>query len=85
MAQPEVLQCPLCHGHAQVSVSELREFANGDWLQQSMQKVLAAHASTPDVVQPLPPAKDEAGYRDFQKEVHSWNPQLAIWRRSPKE
>jgi hypothetical protein len=22
---------------------------------------------------------------DFQKQVHSWNPQLPIWRRSPKE
>jgi len=22
---------------------------------------------------------------DFQKEVHIWNPALAIWRRSPKE
>jgi ribonucleoside-diphosphate reductase subunit M1 len=23
--------------------------------------------------------------RNFEKEVHSWNPQLPIWRRSPKE
>jgi len=22
---------------------------------------------------------------DFQKEVHTWNPALPIWRRSPKE
>jgi hypothetical protein len=22
---------------------------------------------------------------DFQKEVHSWNPQMPMWRRSPKE
>jgi hypothetical protein len=22
---------------------------------------------------------------DFQKEVHTWNPQMPIWRRSPKE
>jgi hypothetical protein len=26
-----------------------------------------------------------SGERDFQKEAHSWNPQLPIWRRSPKE
>ena len=23
--------------------------------------------------------------RNFQKDVHQWNPQLPIWRRSPKE
>jgi hypothetical protein len=23
--------------------------------------------------------------RDFQKEVHSWNPCVPMWRRSPKE
>ena len=36
MAKPEVLPCPLCHGHSQVSVSELREFANSGVLQQSI-------------------------------------------------
>jgi hypothetical protein len=23
--------------------------------------------------------------RDFFKDVHTWNPKLPIWRRSPKE
>jgi hypothetical protein len=23
--------------------------------------------------------------RDFQKEVHTWNPCVPMWRRSPKE
>jgi len=23
--------------------------------------------------------------RNFEKEVHEWNPQLPMWRRSPKE
>lgn len=85
MAQPEVLQCPLCHGHSQVSLSELREFAKSGALQQSIEKLLAAYATAPEVDQPVSPAKEVAPHRDFQKEVHSWNPQLAIWRRSPKE
>jgi hypothetical protein len=25
------------------------------------------------------------GERDFQKAVHSWNPHMPIWQRSPKE
>lgn len=84
MAQPEVLQCPLCQGHSQVSLSELREFAASGALQQSIEKLLAAHATTPEAVQVLP-GKDVSAHCDFQKEVHSWNPQLPIWRRSPKE
>jgi hypothetical protein len=37
--------------------------------------------------EPVEPATVAAGCtpRDFQREVHSWNPQLAMWRRSPKE
>jgi hypothetical protein len=85
MAQTEVLQCPLCQGHSKVSLSELREFANSGLLQQSIEKFLAAHATTSEVVQPAVSAKDVATHRDFQKEVRSWNPQLAIGRRSPKE
>jgi hypothetical protein len=23
--------------------------------------------------------------RDFQKDVHNWNPQVPMWNRSPKE
>jgi len=30
-------------------------------------------------------AAGEQKPRDFQKEVHTWNPTLPMWRRSPKE
>ena len=85
MAKEEVLQGPLCHGHAQVSLSELRDFARSGAFQQTVEKLLAASASTSKILQPVSPTLNESGPRDFQKEVHSWNPQLPIWRRSPKE
>ncbi|HZQ68143.1 MAG TPA: hypothetical protein VFA68_06460 [Terriglobales bacterium] len=82
MTKEETLQCPLCHGRSHVTLSDLREFANGAALQQSVEK-LAASAS--EVLQPASVTTDNNGRRDFQKEVHSWNPELPIWRRSPKE
>jgi hypothetical protein len=85
MAKQEVLQCPLCHGHSQVSLSELREFTKSGAFQRTVEKLLAAAASTSEVLQPASATKDVPSHRDFQKEVHSWNPQLPIWRRSPKE
>ena len=27
----------------------------------------------------------EGKVRDFEKDVHTWNPALPIWQRSPKE
>jgi len=85
MANSETLQCPLCHGHSQVSLSELLEFAKSGAFQQTVEKLLAASASTAEVLQPASGTQELSSHRDFQKEVHSWNPQLPIWRRSPKE
>jgi len=39
----------------------------------------------------VPPEKSDAvgapasPKRDFQKDVHHWNPQVPMWTRSPKE
>lgn len=84
MANPEILQCPLCHGQSQVSLSELREFAKSGAFQRTVEKLLAASAVIP-AAQPTSARTEATGHRDFQTEVHSWNPQLSIWRRSPKE
>src|SRR5437868_9364204 len=65
MARQEVLQCPLCHGHSQVSLSELREFAKSGAFQQTVEQLLAA--STSELLRPAPATKDVPSPRDFQK------------------
>ena len=84
MANHEFLQCPLCHGQSQVSHLALRQLLESGALQQQLEKALAEFESQTGQFQPASVTSNTT-CRDFQKEVHSWNPQLPIWQRSPKE
>jgi hypothetical protein len=79
----DLLKCPLCQGHGELLRSiVIEQLTNGELK-------LRINACLAEIVQPAPPAELAAvpasGSRDFQKDVHSWNPQLPMWRRSPKE
>jgi hypothetical protein len=76
----EMLSCPLCQGRAQVSRAELTEMLTERTLLERIERYLAELTPTEDAR-----AGAVSGGRDFQKDVHNWNPQLPIWRRSPKE
>ena len=82
----KLLVCPLCQGDGEVSASELSDLFTGDGLRTRISRCLAAASSTSDEEGELVAAGTRENVsRDFQKDVHSWNPQLPIWRRSPKE
>lgn len=81
MANDDLFKCPLCHGEGQVKRSELITLLTDNQLPEKVEKYLtelldAHHEAV---------ALADGTSRNFQKEVHSWNPQLPIWRRSPKE
>ena len=82
MANDDFLTCPLCQGHSRVSRSELIGLLTDRSLREKIESYLSEllHAGEPAEVGAGQPQS-----RDFQKDVHGWNPQLAIWRRSPKE
>lgn len=82
MAKNHMLTCPLCQGHSQVNRSELIELLTDLNLRKKLEQYLSelVHEGEPAEV-----GAQQSQVRDFQKEVHSWNPQLPIWRRSPKE
>ena len=82
-----VLVCPICQGHGQVHRSELSDLFTGDGLRTRISRCLAADDSdcTKKEDELATAGVRETGSRDFQKDVHNWNPQLPIWRRSPKE
>jgi hypothetical protein len=83
MINDDLVKCPLCGGFTHVGNPELlaalqnpkiREKV-GDYVRELLQSrpgefAVAAAASQK---------------RDFNKEVHSWNPHMPVWRRSPKE
>ena len=77
------LRCPLCEGHGEVRRSQLTEFFSDPELKSKVDgylAIVAAPAEKPELV-----AATVREKRDFQKDVHNWNPQVPMWNRSPKE
>ena len=77
------MKCPLCEGHGEVRHSQLIVFLSDPELKSKIDAYLAVVAPPDQVPELVCAAPGEA--RNFQKDVHSWNPQLPMWRRSPKE
>ncbi len=78
------LQCPLCAGLGEVRSPRLVEFFSDPQLQNKIQAYLTdASAAAEDTAELV--AVGESKPRDFQKDLHTWNPTLPMWRRSPKE
>jgi hypothetical protein len=78
------LQCPLCAGHGEARRSRLIEFFSDPELKSKIDAYLASITPTGDDTAELVGVPGGQP-RNFQKDVHSWNPQLPMWRRSPKE
>ena len=75
------LKCPLCEGHGEVRRSQLIEFFSDPELKNKVESYLSIVVPPePELVVAAPSPK-----RDFQKDVHTWNPQVPMWTRSPKE
>jgi len=80
----DLVKCPLCGGLAQLERTELLAALNDKGLLDRLQRSLDTLA--PAAQQELAgTAVGAAEPRDFQKDVHTWNPTLPMWRRSPKE
>jgi hypothetical protein len=79
MQDAEQVPCPLCHGEGKVSKLKLADDADATRKLGPSQAAPAAGRGTEGVIQP------SATANDFQRDVHTWNPRLPIWRRSPKE
>jgi hypothetical protein len=78
----DLLKCPVCQGHGEVLRSEVVEQLTSGELKSRLDAVLA------EIVPPETSPAVIAHHTespDFQRDVHSWNAQLPMWRRSPKE
>ena len=82
MRDEDLLKCPLLKGLDAMHRAELVGLLNDSNLREQLEKCLTEHAKAEGE-----PAAVCAGSepRDFEKEVHSWNPQRLIFSRSPKE
>lgn len=79
MAEDKKVKCPLCEGEGKLLRSDFVERVTTPELRKRLDARIAEILEGSEMAGVAPKA------RDFQKEVHTWNPTLPIWRRSPKE
>lgn len=77
--QTEKVKCPLCEGRGEVLRAEIVERFTNPELRKRLDARIAEILEAGELAGVAPKA------RNFEKEVHTWNPTLPIWRRSPKE
>ena len=82
MKQEDLLKCPLLQGLDAMHRAELLGLINASdsSLKEKLEQCLAQHGAAE-------PEKAAAGWKsaDFQKDVHTWDPNTPLWRRSSKE
>ena len=83
MVNDDVVKCPLCGGFTHIEKPELREALKNPRLREQVEKYITELLNSP--VEELSTVGGSQSSRNFQKEVHSWNPCVPMWRRSPKE
>lgn len=81
----DLVKCPLCEGHGELRRAELVERLSNGELKSKLDSTLTGLVQPEEEVAVAAGAGRSNEFRDFQKDVHSWNPQLPMWRRSPKE
>jgi hypothetical protein len=83
MVNDDVVKCPLCGGFTHIEKTELREALKNTLLREQVELYIAELLKSP--VEDLTSVGATQAGRDFQKDVHSWNPCVPMWKRSPKE
>jgi hypothetical protein len=79
MEQTEKMKCPLCEGRGELLRSEIVERFSNPELRKRLDARIAEILETGEMAGVGPQV------RNFEKDVHSWNPTLPMWQRSPKE
>jgi hypothetical protein len=81
-----LLQCPLLQGLDAMHRAELIGLLQDSNVQEKIEQCLAERAQTASSSkEPAAVCACETQPRNFEKEVHTWDPQHSPWNRSPKE
>ena len=83
MVNDDVVKCLLCGGFTHVESHDLLTALQNTRVREQVEKYIAELLKSP--VEDLAPVSATQAGRDFQKDVHGWNPCVPMWRRSPKE
>ena len=82
MINDDVVKCPLCGGFTHIEKPDLLAALKQPRIRELVEQYLTELLKSP--AEELSNVGAQGG-RDFQKDVHSWNPCVPMWRRSPKE
>ena len=83
MINDDVVKCPLCGGFTHIERTDLLSALKEPRIREQVEKYIAELLKSP--VDELSTVGATQSGRDFQKDVHGWNPCVPMWRRSPKE
>jgi len=84
MVNDDLVKCPLCGGFTHVEKPEVLAALQDPKIRQQVEKYIAELIQRPSG-ELAEVAAGRAPSRDFTKDVHQWNPNVPVWRRSPKE
>ena len=81
MLNDELVKCPVCGIFARIDKPELVAAFKDPKIRQQIEDYVAG--LVPAELAAVAASQPEV--RDFQKDVHNWNPTLPMWQRSSKE
>ena len=80
----ELVKCPVCGVFTRIDKPELLAALNDPKIRELIENYVAGLLPSGTEKLAAVVAIQPEG-RDFQKDVHNWNPTVAMWQRSPKE
>ena len=83
MINDDVVKCPLCGGFTHIEKPDLLAALKEPRVREQIEKYITELLKSP--VDELSTGGATQSGHDLQKGVHSWNPCVPMWRRSPKE
>jgi len=86
MTNNDFIKCPFCEGHGQLHRAEILNRVSRTDFRKKIESWLAEISRSSDEQKAATTVTANGSKaQDFEKEVHNWNPERPIWRRSPKE
>ncbi len=86
MKDQDLLKCPLLRGLDPMHRAQLIGLINDSGVRKELEQCLAEHTKTAESSgEPAAACVPGRQPGDFDKQVHSWNPQRSPWNRSLKE
>lgn len=84
MVHDDLVKCPLCGGFTHIEKPELLATLRDPKIRQQVESYIAEllRSASGELASV---ATGQLKQRDFNKDIHTWNPNLPVWRRSPKE